>query len=126
MKIIKGAKYGEILGAHIVGPHATELIHELLVARENEYTVEEIAKLAGQFGAAWVGCEARSTRRIPVLQGVAGRDETRAQPNSRSLEESTMRTDGPIRHPRPIVVSPCRKVFGWSTVSGPIRTPTSM
>ena len=32
----------EILGAHIIGPHATELIHELAVARENEYTVEEI------------------------------------------------------------------------------------
>ena len=42
VKIIRDAKYGEILGAHIVGPHATELIHELLVARENEYTVEEI------------------------------------------------------------------------------------
>ncbi len=42
VKIIRDAKYGEILGAHIVGPHATELIHELVVARENEFTVEEI------------------------------------------------------------------------------------
>ncbi|MHB0950252.1 MAG: dihydrolipoyl dehydrogenase [Gemmatimonadaceae bacterium] len=42
VKIIRDAKYGEILGAHIVGPHATELIHELVVARENELTVEEI------------------------------------------------------------------------------------
>ena len=42
VKIIRGAKYGEILGAHIIGAHATELIHELVVARENEYTVEEI------------------------------------------------------------------------------------
>ncbi|MDF1502722.1 dihydrolipoyl dehydrogenase [Roseisolibacter sp. H3M3-2] len=42
VKIIRDAKYGEILGAHIVGPHATEMIHELVVARENEYTVEEI------------------------------------------------------------------------------------
>lgn len=42
VKILRDARYGEILGAHIVGPHATELIHELLVARENEYTVEEI------------------------------------------------------------------------------------
>jgi dihydrolipoamide dehydrogenase len=42
VKIIRDAKYGEILGAHIVGPHATELIHELVVARENEYTVEEL------------------------------------------------------------------------------------
>ena len=42
VKVIRDAKYGEILGAHIVGPHATELIHELLVARQNEFTVEEI------------------------------------------------------------------------------------
>jgi dihydrolipoamide dehydrogenase len=42
VKIIRDAKYGEILGAHIVGPHATELLHELAVARENEFTVEEV------------------------------------------------------------------------------------
>ncbi|HXD24279.1 MAG TPA: dihydrolipoyl dehydrogenase [Gemmatimonadaceae bacterium] len=42
VKIIRDAKYGEILGAHIVGAHATEMIHELAVARENEFTVEEI------------------------------------------------------------------------------------
>jgi dihydrolipoamide dehydrogenase len=42
VKIIRDAKYGEILGAHIVGAHATELIHELVVARTNEYTVEEV------------------------------------------------------------------------------------
>ena len=42
VKVIRGAKYGEILGAHIVGAHATEMIHELVVARTNEYTVEEV------------------------------------------------------------------------------------
>jgi dihydrolipoamide dehydrogenase len=42
VKIIRDAKHGEILGAHIIGAHATELIHELAVARENEFTVEEI------------------------------------------------------------------------------------
>jgi len=42
VKIIRGAKYGEILGAHIVGAHATEMIHELVLARTNEFTVEEI------------------------------------------------------------------------------------
>jgi dihydrolipoamide dehydrogenase len=42
VKIIRDAKYGEILGAHIVGAHATELLHELAVARENEFTVEEV------------------------------------------------------------------------------------
>src|SRR5881296_2168768 len=42
VKILRDKKYGEILGAHIVGSHASEMIHELAVARENEYTVEEI------------------------------------------------------------------------------------
>src|SRR6266576_1129610 len=42
VKILRDKKYGEILGAHIVGGHASEIIHELTVARENEYTVEEV------------------------------------------------------------------------------------
>lgn len=42
VKIIRDKKHGEILGAHIIGAHATEMIHELVVARENEFTVEEI------------------------------------------------------------------------------------
>ena len=42
VKLIRDAKYGEILGAHIIGAHATEMIHELAVARENEFTVEEV------------------------------------------------------------------------------------
>ncbi len=42
VKIIRDTRYGEILGAHIVASHASELIHELAVARENEYTVEEV------------------------------------------------------------------------------------
>jgi dihydrolipoamide dehydrogenase len=42
VKIIRDKKYGEILGAHIVGGHASEILHELAVARENEYTVEEV------------------------------------------------------------------------------------
>jgi dihydrolipoamide dehydrogenase len=42
VKVIRDEKHGEILGAHIIGAHATELIHEFAVARENEFTVEEI------------------------------------------------------------------------------------
>ncbi|HEX9692864.1 MAG TPA: dihydrolipoyl dehydrogenase [Gemmatimonadales bacterium] len=42
VKIIRDKRYGEILGAHIVASHASEMIHELALARENEYTVEEI------------------------------------------------------------------------------------
>ena len=42
VKIIRNAKYGEILGAHIIGSHATEILHELVVARANEFTVDEM------------------------------------------------------------------------------------
>lgn len=42
VKIIRDAKYGEILGAHIIGSHATEILHELVVARANEFTVDEV------------------------------------------------------------------------------------
>ena len=42
VKVLRDKKYGEILGAHIVGSHASELIHELAVARANEYTMEEV------------------------------------------------------------------------------------
>jgi dihydrolipoamide dehydrogenase len=42
VKVIRDAKYGEILGAHIIGSHATEILHELVVARANEFTVDEV------------------------------------------------------------------------------------
>jgi dihydrolipoamide dehydrogenase len=43
-KIVTDAKYGEILGAHIIGPTATELIPELTLARMLEATAEEIGR----------------------------------------------------------------------------------
>ncbi|HPF62273.1 MAG: dihydrolipoyl dehydrogenase [Gemmatimonadetes bacterium] len=42
VKIIRDTQYGEILGAHVVSGHASEIIHELIMARTNEYTVEEV------------------------------------------------------------------------------------
>jgi dihydrolipoamide dehydrogenase len=44
VKIIRDKKYSEILGAHIVGPHATELIAEFVLGRHLESTVEEMEK----------------------------------------------------------------------------------
>jgi dihydrolipoyl dehydrogenase len=44
IKIIRDTKYSEILGAHIVGPHATELIAEFVVGRHLESTVEELER----------------------------------------------------------------------------------
>jgi dihydrolipoamide dehydrogenase len=43
VKIIFDAKYGELLGCHIVGSEATELIAELGVAKALETTWQEIA-----------------------------------------------------------------------------------
>jgi dihydrolipoamide dehydrogenase len=43
-KIVTDAKYGEILGAHLIGPNATELIPELTLARMLEATAEEIGR----------------------------------------------------------------------------------
>jgi dihydrolipoamide dehydrogenase len=43
-KIVTDGKYGEILGAHLIGPNATELIPELTLARMLEATAEEIAR----------------------------------------------------------------------------------
>jgi len=40
VKVVADAKYGEILGVHIIGPHAYELIAEAVAAMEAEATVE--------------------------------------------------------------------------------------
>ena len=43
VKIVADQRYGEILGAHIVGPNATELLPELSLAQMMELTPAEIA-----------------------------------------------------------------------------------
>jgi dihydrolipoamide dehydrogenase len=42
VKIVSDAKYGEILGVHIIGPQATEIISEAVVAMDLEGTVDEL------------------------------------------------------------------------------------
>jgi dihydrolipoamide dehydrogenase len=42
IKIVSDAQYGEILGVHIIGPQATELIAEAVTAMELEATVEDL------------------------------------------------------------------------------------
>jgi dihydrolipoamide dehydrogenase len=42
VKIVSDARYDELLGVHIIGPHATELISEAGVALQMEATVEEL------------------------------------------------------------------------------------
>jgi dihydrolipoamide dehydrogenase len=44
VKILSDAKYGELLGAHMIGPDVTELLPELTLARLWELTTAEIAR----------------------------------------------------------------------------------
>lgn len=44
VKIISDAKYGEILGAHMIGADVSELLPELTLAHNMELTAEEIAR----------------------------------------------------------------------------------
>jgi dihydrolipoamide dehydrogenase len=42
VKVVADAKHGELLGVHIIGPQATEMIAEAVVALELEATIEEL------------------------------------------------------------------------------------
>ncbi|HEX8440763.1 dihydrolipoyl dehydrogenase [Archangium sp.] len=43
IKVVSDKKYDEVLGVHLVGPHATELLAEACVAMRLEITTEELA-----------------------------------------------------------------------------------
>ncbi|HAF60867.1 MAG TPA: dihydrolipoyl dehydrogenase [Anaerolineaceae bacterium] len=43
VKVVVDAKYGEILGAHMIGPEVSELLPELTLAHNAELTIEEVA-----------------------------------------------------------------------------------
>lgn len=42
VKVVADAKYGEVLGVHIIGPQATELIAESVAAMELEATIDDL------------------------------------------------------------------------------------
>jgi len=44
VKVVSETKYDELLGVHIIGPHATELIAEACVAMQLESTAEELGR----------------------------------------------------------------------------------
>jgi dihydrolipoamide dehydrogenase len=44
VKIVTDVKYGEILGAHMIGPEVSELLPELTLAQTMELTAEEISR----------------------------------------------------------------------------------
>lgn len=44
VKVIADAKYGELLGAHLIGPDVSELVPELTLAQKWDLTVSELAR----------------------------------------------------------------------------------
>ncbi|MFP5347264.1 MAG: dihydrolipoyl dehydrogenase [Actinomycetes bacterium] len=44
VKILSDAKYGELLGAHMIGPDVTELLPELTLAQKWDLTVNEVGR----------------------------------------------------------------------------------
>ncbi|MCC5577254.1 dihydrolipoyl dehydrogenase [Microtetraspora sp. AC03309] len=44
VKILSDAQYGELLGAHLIGPDVTELLPELTLAQQWDLTVNEVAR----------------------------------------------------------------------------------
>ncbi|WP_447083934.1 FAD-dependent oxidoreductase, partial [Staphylococcus aureus] len=45
IKLVVDKKYGEVLGAFIVGPHATDIIGELLSVKASEGTIHELSQI---------------------------------------------------------------------------------
>jgi dihydrolipoamide dehydrogenase len=43
VKVISDKKYGEVLGVHIIGPHATDMIAEAVLGMTLEMTAEDLA-----------------------------------------------------------------------------------
>jgi dihydrolipoamide dehydrogenase len=44
VKLLSDARYGELLGAHLIGPEVTELLPELTLAQQWDLTVHEVAR----------------------------------------------------------------------------------
>ncbi|MQA63095.1 MAG: dihydrolipoyl dehydrogenase [Actinophytocola sp.] len=44
VKLISDAKYGELLGGHLIGPEVTELLPELTLAQQWDLTVHEVSR----------------------------------------------------------------------------------
>jgi len=44
VKLVIDAEYGELLGAHLIGPEASELLANIRMAKELEYSAEDVGK----------------------------------------------------------------------------------
>lgn len=72
IKVVADAQSKKILGVHILGPHASDLIHEGVLAVEHGLTVDDIARtvhahptLAESFSEAILGIENRAIHMVP-------------------------------------------------------------
>lgn len=72
IKVIADGKNDRILGAHIIGPHASDLIHEFAVAMNNGLTAHDVADTIHAHPTLAEGimeaCEAVHDRAIHVLK----------------------------------------------------------
>jgi dihydrolipoamide dehydrogenase len=53
IKVVTDAKYGEILGVHIIGPFATEIIAEAVTALQLEATVDDMITMIHAHPTVW-------------------------------------------------------------------------
>jgi dihydrolipoamide dehydrogenase len=53
IKVVSEAKYGEILGVHIIGPLATEIIAEAVTAPQLEATVDDMMTMIHAHPTVW-------------------------------------------------------------------------
>lgn len=75
VKILAHSETHKILGVHIIGPHASDLIHEGVLAIQNGLTAENIIEsihahptLSEAFYEAVCGCQGRAIHSVPSIK----------------------------------------------------------
>ena len=63
VKVVSDAQYGEILGVHIIGPIAYEVIAEAVLAMEAEATVETVMHTIHAHPTVYEAAHARRSKR---------------------------------------------------------------
>jgi dihydrolipoamide dehydrogenase len=53
IKVVSDEKYGEILGVHVIGPYATEIIAEAVTAIQMEATVDDMMAMVHAHPTVW-------------------------------------------------------------------------
>lgn len=68
IKIVADEKYGEILGVHIIGPQATEVISEAVAALQLEATVDDLMAMVHAHPTLWeaIGDAVASVRGLAI------------------------------------------------------------